>query len=314
MADAPKKRSETDGKPQPVLTRLDEVMAQNAWHPRLAPFGMYIVMLVVVQSATEHLDPRIYPFVYTLQCALVVWLLWRYRKLTPELTVRFHWLAVPVGVGVLVAWILLGWTMAGEFSQRWTALVQEGRWLGRIEYPRDGAPYFATTEVHFLATMRDESPGFYWASNILRLLGMSIVVPLFEELFVRSLILRSMSRRRQTGIGLLQVLTDMPLIGDWLTSTKRGQEAAEHPPVFGAEFDVNKLGVLTGFGVFASTLVFTLSHGMRDWPGCVVCGVAYCVLLAATRHKGLGPVAWAHGITNALLWWYTLGTEDWQFL
>ena len=46
----------------------------------------------------------------------------------------------------------------------------------------------------------------------------------------------------------------------------------------------------------------------------VVCGVAYCLLLMVTRKKGLGPVIWAHGITNALLWVYTIQTDVWRFL
>jgi hypothetical protein len=32
------------------------------------------------------------------------------------------------------------------------------------------------------------------------------------------------------------------------------------------------------------------------------------------RQMGLGPVIWAHGLTNAALWGYTLYTGDWRFL
>jgi hypothetical protein len=42
--------------------------------------------------------------------------------------------------------------------------------------------------------------------------------------------------------------------------------------------------------------------------------VIYCLVLAATRARGLGPVVWTHGITNAALWAYTLYTDDWRFL
>jgi len=89
---------------------------------------------------------------------------------------------------------------------------------------------------------------------------------------------------------------------------------ANQPLMFTREFNRTPFGVLSVFGVIASTFVFMLSHFPRDWPGIWVCGVAYCLLLAATRHKGLGPVVWAHGITNALLWVYTLNTGNWQFL
>ena len=45
-----------------------------------------------------------------------------------------------------------------------------------------------------------------------------------------------------------------------------------------------------------------------------MCALAYCLLLSVTRAKGLGPVCWAHGITNALLWGYTVYYGNWQFL
>lgn len=300
---------------------VDAWMIQNPWHPRVVPFAVYIVMILPIQWVTEN-APTAYPIVYVLQCALVVWVLWRYRALLPELNMKFHWLAVPVGVGVLVAWILLGWFMAGELALRWQSLAEgglsglSGR-LGTEELGDDPgflAKRFGTTEAHFLETMRGESPTIYRLSNGLRLLGMSIVVPLFEELFVRSLILRSLHRAGPTGTGVLQVLLDLPFIGEWLIKTDVGRRASALPPAFGHQFLVTPVGALCVFGVCSSTFVFTINHIMRDWPGCIICGVAYCLLLGATRHKGLGPVVWAHGITNALLWAYTLHTGDWQFL
>lgn len=297
------------------LARMDALMTQNPWNPRLFPFAAYIVFLFISDQLAELVDPRTVPLTYTLQCGIVGWLLWRYRKLLPELTLSFHWLAVPVGVIVFAAWILLGWLMAGEFSLRWEALMQ-GEPLARIDYEaldRD-VPPLATTEAHRLETMLETSPAIGWATLILRLLGMSIVVPLFEELFIRSLMLRSLHTWRLTKIGLGQIAQDMPALGDWIDSSERGDRLNRYPPIFSRQFLATPLGRLSLFGVFASTFIFTLSHGIRDWPGCVVCGVAYCLILAATRHKGLGPVCWAHGITNALLWVYTVQAGDWQFL
>lgn len=289
-------------------------MQENPWHPRILPFAVYIIFLPLVQWL-EGLDPRTYPFVYSVQCLLVVWLLWRYRQLLPELNIRFHWLAVPIGVGVVVAWILLGWAMAGELGVRCAALA-DGQWLGRIDYGDDSSEVgmFATTKPHPFIKFKEKHPGFADVSLVLRLLGMSIVVPLFEELFIRSLMLRSLHRWLPTRTGLLQVLQDMPVIGDWIGGTAVGERAANEPPIFGREFSRNPLGALTVFGVCASTFVFMINHMPRDWPGTIACGVAYCWILYATRAKGLGPVCWAHGITNALLWFYTIKTGDWQFL
>lgn len=279
-----------DSSAHPLLQWLDRWMAQNPWHPRIAPYFVYVGLLRPVSELRELL-PASYLFAYTLQCGLVAWLLWRYRKLMPELTLSFHWAAVPVGVAVIVAWI------------------GSGLWLVD-RYPGWFADQSTTGDM-----FKEMGPVVGWMSFSLRLVGMSILVPLFEELFVRSLLLRSFSSVKATGIGFAQIFMDIPVIGEWLMHTPFGHWVDRKPPVlFGQQFHRASLGVLTIFGVAVSTLLFMFGHGPRDWLASVVCGVAYCLLLAATRHKGLGPVCWAHGITNLLLWVYTLETNDWQFL
>jgi len=262
-------------------------MAEHPWHPRVVPFLVYGLFLAVIDFALPH-APASYPLLYTIQCGLVLWLLWRYRKLMPELTLSFHWLALPVGVAVFVTWVEIGKAMVGMFPARFTA-----------------------TQPHVVEQM---DPLLRYMSMALRLIGMSVVVPLLEEPFVRSMVLRSMHRLRPTMIAAVQFIADLPLIGDWFMHTKLARRADHHPRVMGDMFDRTPLGKLSVFGVFISTIIFTSYHLPRDWPAAVVCGIAYCLLLAATRHKGLGPVVWAHGITNALLWAYTLQTGDWQFL
>ena len=248
-------------------------------------------MLLMPVSQLHQWMPATYLATYTVQCSLVAWLLWRYRRQLPELTAAFHWAAVPVGGAVAFAWIGMGLWMVHTFPDRFALQ--------------------STTDDMF-AQM---GLGLGWSAFLLRLVGMSVLVPLFEELFVRSLLLRGFSNANTTLLGLTQIVMDMPVIGEWLTHTRVGHWADHHRPVvFAQVFDRTPLGTLTLFGVAASTVVFTVGHGVRDWPAAVVCGIAYCLLLAATRHKGLGPVCWAHGITNAILWGYTLQTNDWQFL
>ena len=280
-----------------ALGRLDAWMARHPWHPRVVPFLVYCVFLVLTGLALERL-PVAYPLIYSVQCGLVLALLWRYRRLLPELTLRFHWLALPVGAGVAAAWIALGLWMVELFPHAFADLAQ--------------------------ADFRDPDrmgPSVGWIALGLRLVGMSVVVPMFEELFVRSLLLRSLARSDRTFTGLVQVAQDIPVLGEWIMKTRVGIRADRQPPVFGREFETNPLGRITVFGVAASTLVFASYHHPRDFMGILVCGVAYCLLVSATNRRqpgrpdhGLGPVIWAHGITNALLWVYTLGTGDWQFL
>lgn len=270
-----------------ALRRLDAWMAEHPWHPRVLPFVAYVGFLAIIDSArTAH--PATYPFLYALQCGITLALLVRYRTLLPELNLRFHWLAVPVGVGVFAAWLALGYGMI--------ALA-----------PR----YFDSPQPQYFNEM---PPLLHQVSLVLRLVGMAAIVPMFEELFVRSLLLRSFNHWRRTGIGVLQVLQDLPVIGEWILRTPVSARTVNHPPIFGNEFNRIELGRLSWFGVFASTAIFTAHHIPRDWPGCVVCGVAYCLLLSATRARGLGPVIWAHGITNAALWLHALMTDDFRFL
>lgn len=273
--------------PTPRTTALDAWMSEHPWHPRIAPFFVYAIFLLLIDLVRPH-GPLLYPVLYVVQCSVVLWLLWRFRRLMPELTLTFHWLALPVGAGVAALWLVLGQWMVQTYPHR-----------------------FAATDPHYFEAMES---GARCASLALRLLGMTIVVPLLEEPFVRSLVLRSFHRCKPAAISTLQFIGDLPVIGDWFTHTSLAKRADRHARPLGDMFDNTPVGKLSVFGVLVSTLVFTSYHTMRDWPAAAVCGVAYCLLLAATRKRGLGPVVWAHGTTNALLWIYCVKTGDWQFL
>ncbi len=308
------------------------------------------------------------PMVYAVQCFATLWLLWVYRRLLPELTLRFHWLAIPTGVFLLVAWVVLGYAMCGELGWRWEQLTA-GQWqesLGPYPYAQRGEEpnYFGPelnadgqVEPHAIQQQIADSPVVGWTALILRLLGMSLIVPLFEELFIRSAMLRGLQNRRPTFAGLLQFATDLPVIGDALGRRPAGQRANAMPPQLTDQLLHTPVGMISVFAVAASTFVFMLSHGLRDWPGCIACGLVWCWLVWITNKPrprprksgtgddptpetwdsvrihpdltppplpndsmhnrgrlGLGPVAWSHGITNALLWAYTVGFHDWRFL
>ncbi len=293
----------------------------------MLPFVLYSVFLGVIQFTREDW-PASYPILYAAQCVLVFAALVSFRSkgLLPELTLGFHWSALVAGVGVAVLWIGMGWWMASEFAERWQGVLR-GQPVGVIDYEARGVPTptFAVAANDGPFDFRDPAMlgvQLGWVTLLLRLVGMSIVVPMFEELFVRSLLVRSLSHTRRTMIGMVQVAQDLPVIGDWLMGTRWGQKADRHPPIFGRVFNETPLGVMTLFGVVVSSLIFVSYHATRDKPACFLCGVIYCLVVWFTnrpaspieKRHGLGPVIWAHGITNALLWAYTLATDDWQFL
>ena len=293
------------------LAAFDAWMTTNPWHPRLVPFLAYILFLPAAQWARTWWPP-LQPLLYGAQLIVVVALLWRYRHWIRELTWRFHWLAVPVGVALCAAWIGLGHGMV-QLAPGWFAPEPGPSGLERMPEP-----------------WRAFSLG-------LRLLGMTLVVPMFEELFVRSACLRGFHSPRKTWIGLVQAAADMPGLGDWLGETRYGQRMQRYPFMFTRQLREWPVGRLTLFGVCASTLIFTASHVPRDWPGCLVCGVAWCALLWWTNDRGrgstflnneptphaspqvgalpgLGPIVWSHAITNALLWLWCVSMGDWMFL
>ena len=257
-----------------------------------------LMVILFVQDLTAYS----YAPLKLAQFAIVVYFIWRWRKLTPELNWKFHWLAIPSSVFIFVAWIMLHWLSVGVFDLRMDALSQgQFKSLGA----ESDRPVWADTRL---------GPMVFWLASISHLPSMLIAVPMVEEMFNRSLIMRAFHRPRETAIGLLQVIVDLPVIGEWLIQTKVGGWASSYGPIFTPEFERNGLGRLSLFGIAVSTLVYMSVHHPADWAGGVVCGIVWCLLLGATRGKGLGPVIWSHAMTNGLLWTYVIVCRDWMFL
>lgn len=325
-----------------LLGRLDAWMAANPWHPRAAPFFVYIVGLFIGSLFTGGLfgmpkTPVLIPIIYVAQVGLVVWLLWRYRHLLPELNIRFHWLAVPTGVGLLFAWVYLGYASIwlSRAAQDVPILADIAGFLVDPDLPispaeaRDLSAQGLGDSHEIRDNQATLGDAWYWSTMSLRLLGMSLVVPLFEELWVRSAVLRGTFSPARTWTAILQLAQDLPIIGDAIANTKAAQRAAQQPPQFTEQLEQTPVGRVSLFAVFASTVVFMLAHQRRDYLGCVACGVVWCWLVWLTNRPkkgetwsdqppggryGLGPIVWSHGITNAVLWGWTLYTGDWQFL
>ncbi len=299
-------------------------MADDPWRPRLVPFFVWIVFLLPGGILAEQL-PYAQPVLYSLQIVLLIALMVRYRKLTPELNLAFHWTVIPSAILLLVAWVALGKLMVAS-----------------------GLPVFSNTLEgnHTLQDVRQtHGEPLFWTSMILRLIGMALIVPFLEELFIRSAMLRGLHRFKPTRTGLLQFACDLPAIGEVFSKTKAGRAAELAPPALTRQLVQTPIGSVTVFAIAASTLVFMLSHAPRDWPGCIACGIVWCLMVWYTnrgtpterstfmppqsayppavqnvmegsrpRPAGLGPVIWSHALVNALLWAYTLQTDDWQFL
>lgn len=308
-------------------------MASNPWHPRATPFFIYMIGLLIGQLVYVGVFglpelPALRPVVYTVQVGIVVFLLVRYRAMLPELNLKFHWLAVPTGVGLLFAWVYLGYA---------TNLISHQ--LQGVPLIGDAAAYLVPTDAGDPLSRTDRSPindhrdalgdAWFWSTMSLRLIGMSLVVPLFEELWVRSAVLRGTFSPARTKTAVLQLASDLPLVGEWVSNTKAGRRVANEPAMFTQQLRTTPVGRVSLFAVVASTFVFMLAHAPRDYMGCIACGIVWCWVVWATNKPrqgeswddqpasgryGIGPIVWSHGITNATLWVWTLYVGDWQFL
>ncbi len=286
------------------LERLDAWMASNPWHPRVVPFFVYILALALASFVPggDRVAALAYLPIYLTANILILWLLWRYRKLTPELNLRFHWTVIPSAAFLTFAWVALGYGYNTLF-------------FGGLEK-------VALEDADTFGELVAVGPAVFWTVFVARGLGMSIVVALFEELFIRSAMLRGLHRWRLTKTGLLQVAHDLPALGDVVADKPAVIAAQKEPPAFTVQLTNTPLGRVTVFATVASTLVFMLSHGLRDWAGCIACGVVWCAMvwwtnrerLPVEKRAGLGPVVWSHGLVNAALWVFTYTTGDWQFL
>jgi hypothetical protein len=142
--------------PEPQLDREQD--SPDLFNPHTLPFFVFIAL-----TSVGGLIPNSTYVVYPLMTFLGAAMLWYYRRSYPELkSWQFHWSAVPVGLAVLALWIGLDFLTpsTGGFNPFTT-----------------GNP---VTDVLMAAV---------------RLGGSALVVPVLEELFWRSWLVRFLINR-----------------------------------------------------------------------------------------------------------------------
>lgn len=148
-----------------VARRVDQ-HREHAPCPRVMPFAAYMVLMVLETPLRTWVSTgTLYAVQIGVTCALLAWYWPAYRELRrPSATPARHWVAgVLLGAAVFVAWINLdaGWMQLGD--GRGVAASLSG----------------------------DESR---WSSIALRMFGVVVAVPLMEELFWRSFMVRWIER------------------------------------------------------------------------------------------------------------------------
>lgn len=149
-------------------------MTQAPWFSRVLPFGLYMAFILIhdlllkVLPADSTLAQNLITITYPLRTFVVLGALWWFRKEYDELrwekgggpVLRPMLEAFGIGLLVFVLWIRMDWDWAV---------------LGGGATPYDP---------------RTLPAAGFWAFAGVRLFGASVVVPIFEELFWRSFILR----------------------------------------------------------------------------------------------------------------------------
>jgi len=149
------------------------MISKYPWLPRALPFAVYMLFIVIhdlLKSVlVEHIGTLYFvPIVYTLKITVVGVLLVVFWKTYDELKqFKFKFdpaiLSVAVGVIVFILWINMNWDFATM------GLDSKG---GDVYNPQNLPSQF------------------YYLFISVRLFGAAVVVPIFEELFWRSLIIR----------------------------------------------------------------------------------------------------------------------------
>jgi CAAX prenyl protease-like protein len=81
--------------------------------------------------------------------------------------------------------------------------------------------------------------------------------------------------------------------------------------VIDEHFERVPFGKFNWFSFAVVTVGFTFSHSRPDWPAALITGALYNVV--AYRTQSLASCVLAHAVTNLLLGWWIMQTQQWGF-
>jgi CAAX protease family protein len=212
--------------------------------PYLGPYLLFLVITAVAGEISGFTTIS-YPVRLALVTAALIYF-WRAGDY-PELDFKPSWLGIAAGFAGFAMWVL------------------PEQPLGFL--PKLGSP----------STFNPYGAGGDWFLPIVacRIVEATLMVPVFEELFLRSFLHR------------------------YIDALKTDDE------------DIRKIPIgryrLVPFLVVVLTMAVTHHRWLRGGLySALMCFVLY-------REKRMGPVIWAHAITNLALWIYVLQTGEWYF-
>lgn len=143
-------------------------MARSPEYARFAPLFIFVIITFI--GGMMGGDWKFWG--YMLKVVVGAWLVWEMRTFVPEMRWAVSWEAVVVGIGIFVIWVGLD-----------------------PHYPKISLLFKDTPESIWNPFARfGETSALAWALIVVRIFGMTIIVPPLEEVFYRSLFYRYIVR------------------------------------------------------------------------------------------------------------------------
>lgn len=159
-----------------MIATFRENMTKSPEYARFMPFVVWVAITAIGGMAGGSTMFWSYP----LKMAVGAWMIWEVRKVVPEMRWSFSLEAVVVGIVIFVAWVGLD-----PF------------------YPKNNLFYKDTPDSiwnpfkHF-----GEGSAIAWSLIVIRIFGMTVLVPPIEEAFYRSLVYRYIVKYDFTKVAL----------------------------------------------------------------------------------------------------------------
>jgi CAAX prenyl protease-like protein len=158
-----------------MITTFRENMAKSPEHARFLPFAIWVGITALALGGG---DMKFWS--YLLKVAVGCWVVWEMRRFIPEIRWTFSWPAVIMGVGVFAIWVGLD-----------------------PYYPKNHLLMKDTPDSIWNPFARfGDSATVAWALIVIRIFGMTVLVPPIEEAFYRSLVYRYIVKYDFTKVAL----------------------------------------------------------------------------------------------------------------
>lgn len=245
-------------------------LTTDPYKAHLAPFAAFMLLLSVPETFGDHLAEVVGPalsdfaarpmWLYPLQTAICFALLLYFRNSYPWKPVKGILLAVVTGVLGIALWLL-----PGALFQHLQITFPFSDSLGLIDRSEGFDPVRELQGNPFAVV-------WFWGWRILRLV---VVVPIIEEVFWRSFLMRFLQDSQQ-------------------------------------EFYQAEFGRHSMMGLGVVTAMFVVAHQPADYFGAVCFGLlAYWLTV---RTKSLTAVIVMHAVANAGLAAYAVAFQQWGYL